>query len=87
LDEQKIGLVYRDIHFDNILVKDNQISGILDFERTELASIDYVLLIIKKMMEHPTKYMSEVWEKFAKKEDYAHLRNRFKEFYPELFEF
>ncbi|MEI8252595.1 MAG: hypothetical protein WCG25_02375 [bacterium] len=26
LDEQKMGLVYRDTHFDNILVKDNKIS-------------------------------------------------------------
>jgi hypothetical protein len=39
------------------------------------------------MVEHPTKYMSEEFEKFAKKEDYIHLLGRFHEFYPELFEF
>ena len=87
LNEQKIGLVYWDIHFDNILINNNQISGILDFERTELWSIDYVLNIIRKMIEYPTKYISEKFEKFAKQEDYIHLLDWFHEFYPELFAF
>jgi len=87
LDEQKIALVYWDTHFDNILVKDNLIVGILDFERTELASIDFVLDIINKMMEFPKKYMSEAFEQYARKEDYAQLQSWFKEFYPELFLF
>ncbi len=87
LDEQKIALVYWDTHFDNILVNDNKIVGILDFERTELASIDFVLDIVNKMMEFPKKYMSEAFEQYAKKEDYAQLSSWFKEFYPELFAF
>ncbi len=87
LDEQKIALVYWDTHFDNILVKDNKIVGILDFERTELASIDFVLDIVNKMMEFPKKYMSEAFEQYAKKEDYVQLSSWFKEFYPELFAF
>lgn len=87
LDEQKISLVYWDAHFDNILVKDNKIVGILDFERTELASIDFVLDIIKRMMNYPKKYMSEESEKFAKKEDYENLLDWFQEFYPEIFNF
>jgi len=87
LNEQKISLVYWDAHFDNILVKDNKIVGILDFERTELASIDFVLDILKRMMNYPKKYMSEESEKFAKKEDYENLLDWFQEFYPELFDF
>ncbi|MCB9809193.1 aminoglycoside phosphotransferase family protein [Candidatus Nomurabacteria bacterium] len=87
LDEQKISLVYWDAHFDNILVKNNEIVGILDFERTELASIDFVLDILKRMMNYPKKYMSEESEKFAKKEDYENLLDWFQEFYPELFDF
>jgi len=87
LDEQKISLVYWDAHFDNILVKDNKVIGILDFERTELASIDFVLDILKRMMNYPKKYMSEESEKFAKKEDYKNLLDWFQEFYPELFDF
>lgn len=87
LDEQKIGLVYWDAHFDNILVRGTEIVGILDFERTELSSIDFVLDIIKRMAEYPKKYMSEESEKFAKKEDYVQLLEWFQEFYPELFDF
>lgn len=87
LKEQKLALVYWDAHFDNILVEDTKIVGILDFERTEVSSVDFVLDIIKRMVEYPKKYMSEKFEKFAKKEDYAHLLDWFQEFYPELFEF
>ena len=87
LKEQKLALVYWDAHFDNILVQDTKIVGLLDFERTEVSSMDFVLDIIKRMVEYPKKYMSEKFEKFAKKEDYTHLLDWFQEFYPELFEF
>ena len=87
LAEQKIALVYWDAHFDNILVQNTKIVGILDFERTELSSIDFNLDIVKRMVEYPKKYMSEEFEKFARKEDYAQLLDWFREFYPELFDF
>lgn len=87
LKEQKLALVYWDAHFDNILVQDTKIVGILDFERTEVSSMDFVLDIVKRMVEYPKKYMSEKFEKFAKKEDYAHLLDWFQEFYPQLFDF
>lgn len=87
LAEQRIALVYWDAHFDNILIRDTQIVGIVDFEETELSSIDFVLDIVKRMVEYPKKYMSEEFEKFARKEDYAQLLNWFREFYPELFYF
>ena len=87
LKEEKPALVYWDAHFDNILVQETKIVGILDFERTEVSSLDFVLDIVKRMVEYPKKYMSEKFEKFAKKEDYAHLLDWFQEFYPELFGF
>ena len=87
LNEQKICLVYWDAHFDNILIRNNQIVGILDFERTELASIDFTLDIIKRMVDYPKKYMSEKTEKYAKNEDYSKLLEWFQEFYPDPFAF
>lgn len=87
LIEEHKALVYWDTHFDNIIVKGTRIVGILDFERTELSSIDFVLDIIQRMMDYPKKYMSEKFEKYGKKKDYEHLMSWFKEFYPELFKF
>jgi aminoglycoside phosphotransferase (APT) family kinase protein len=87
LDEQKLALVYWDAHFDNVLVAGDKIVGLIDFERTEVASIDFALDIVKRMVEQPKKYMSEYAEQFAKDEDYKDLLNWYKEFYPELFEF
>jgi len=87
LKEQEMALVYWDAHFDNILVKGPKIVGLLDFERTELASIDFILDILKRMTEYPKKYMSAASEKYARKEDYVHLLDWFREFYPELFDF
>ena len=87
LTEQKLALVYWDIHFDNILIKKNKIVGILDFERCEVSSIDFILNIVRIMVDHPKKYMAEDSEKFAKKKDYSQLLVWFREFYPELFEF
>ena len=87
LKEQKMALVYWDVHFDNILVQGNKVVGILDFERTEIASMDFALDIVKRMADYPKKYMSEKSEKFARKKDYAKLLDWFKEFYPELFKF
>lgn len=87
LTEQKIALVYWDAHFDNILVNGDKIVGVLDFERVELSSIDFTLDIIKRMVEYPKKYMSEEFEKFARKDDYSKLLEWFREFYPDLFEF
>ena len=87
LNEQRIALVYWDAHFDNLLVEDGVIVGLLDFERTELASIDFMLDIVKRMVESPKEYMSKYAEQFAKNEDYAKLLDWYKEYYPELFDF
>jgi aminoglycoside phosphotransferase (APT) family kinase protein len=90
LNEQKLALIYWDIHFDNVLVNksDGQVTGLLDFERTDIASIDFVLETVKRMVDFPKKYMSEYAEQFfTRNEDYAELLNWYQEFYPELFAF
>lgn len=88
LGNEKIALTYWDPHFDNILVSDNNsITGILDFERTDIMSMDYVLDIVQRMVRHPGKYASEESEPFTRLEDYAELLDWYEEFYPELFEF
>lgn len=87
LEESNIKLTYWDSHFDNILVSDSKIVGLLDFERTEFISIDFTPDIVKRMMEYPKKYVSKYAEKFIKEEDYSNLLTYFKKYYPELFDF
>ncbi len=87
LIEQNVRIVYWDIHFDNVLVNDNNVVGILDFERTECCSIDFVLDVVKRMVDYPKKYVSAENEQFAVKKDYKNLMTWYKEYYPELFDF
>lgn len=87
LDDAKVALTYWDAHFDNILVDGPRITGLIDFERTELASIDYALDVVWRMVRKPQKYMSEHAKQFSKDEDYANLMELYEEFYPELFAF
>ncbi|MBI2550942.1 aminoglycoside phosphotransferase family protein [Candidatus Uhrbacteria bacterium] len=87
LKEEKIALVYWDVHFDNILIDGTKIVGILDFERVYIAAIDYVLDLVKRMTKYPKKYASEIAENYVKPEDYANLLATYKKYYPELFDF
>lgn len=87
LNEQREALVYSDAHFDNVLVDEDEMVGLIDFERTTLASIDFMLDIVMRMVKHPKKYMSEYAEQFARNEDYADLLDWYREYYPELFAF
>jgi len=85
--EACLGLTYFDPHFDNFLVSGSRIIGMLDFERIEIASIDYVLDMVTRMAQRPHKYASEATEPFVRTVDYAMLLPWYREFYPELFVF
>lgn len=85
--EQRMALVYFDPHFDNILVSGDHVSGIVDFERVEVASIDYVFRLLRRMVRTPRKYASYESEDYVRPEDYSELPSWFAEFYPELFDF
>ncbi len=87
LYEQKPGLVYWDLHFDNILIKNAKIVGLLDFEGVEVRSIDNVLDSVRRMRDYPQIYASKESKKFIKKKDYSNLLGWFSDFYPELFNF
>tara|TARA_Y100000310_G_scaffold322941_1_gene382681 strand:- start:2243 stop:3166 length:924 start_codon:yes stop_codon:yes gene_type:complete len=87
LQEEKLGLVYGDIHFDNFIIKNKKIVGIIDFEDINIMSLDYALDSIRRMKNYPEIYASEKYEKLVKKQDYIKLMQWFQEFYPELFNF
>jgi aminoglycoside phosphotransferase len=88
LKEQTIGLIHKDVHFDNLLVDNYSLSGIIDLERVELGSIDYELDSIARMVSNPCYSMSlENDRKEVNKKDYVSLMVWVKEFYPDLFQF
>jgi len=87
LKDEKIALVDWDLHFDNFLVSDGKIVGRLDFERILTASLDYQMVLVKRMVRNPKKYASENAEKFVEVKDYVKLMDWYKKFYPEMFDF
>lgn len=87
LQEETLALTFFDPHFDNFLVRNGQITGALDFERTDVASIDYVLDVIVRMVRYPKKYVCEQYEHLIVDADYAHLLEWFRKYYPEVFAF
>jgi hypothetical protein len=88
LEDQRLCLNFWDVHFDNILVdKSFRVCGLIDFEGIDVYSADYRLMTVDIMERYPHIFVSEVMEPYAKKEDYAHLLEWYKEFYAELFDF
>ena len=88
LSEQRLGLTFWDVHFDNILVDSNlRLSGLIDFESVDVYSIDYRLMVVRLMQRYPHLYLSEAMEPYAKREDYAHLMDWYETSYPEMFTF
>jgi aminoglycoside phosphotransferase (APT) family kinase protein len=88
LEEQKLGLVFWDVQLDNMLINSqNKLAALIDFEGVSITSIDFRLVIIRMMAEHPHRFMSEEMEPYARAEDYKALMAWYQEFYPELFDF
>ena len=87
LDESRLALTYYDLHFDNVLVKDTRVTGLLDLERADVMSIDYTLDLVKRMVDFPLKYASDKSKPFVKVKGYKDLMEYYREFYPELFAF
>ncbi|MEG1792850.1 MAG: phosphotransferase [Bacilli bacterium] len=87
LESNNFHLVHSDIHFDNILLTDDDRLIIIDFETSIYAPLDYELDIFLRMCNNPLKYASKETEKYIKKEDYKDIEKKLKKYYPQLFEF
>ncbi len=88
LREQKLGMVFWDVQWDNMLINSqNKLAALIDFEGISIASIDFRLMIIRAMAERPHLFMSEEMEPYANPQDYKDLMMWYRTFYPELFDF
>lgn len=80
----KIGFVYNDLHFDN-LIFDGEKLYLIDFDRTLISSLDYDMMIFKTMCDSPCKFANEEDEKNVRDKDYEKIYSLFQENYEELF--
>ena len=79
-------LIHSDIHFDNIIMKEDKSLKLIDFETSMYAPIDYELDIFLRMCRNPLKYASEEEEKLIDINDYKMIEPYFRKLYPEIFE-
>ena len=86
LDETNYGVCHTDMHFDNIMIDDNNIT-ILDYDRLRISSIDYELNIFNIMSKTPELVVNNELKEKVKKEDYDNILSMIQENYPELFKF
>lgn len=81
-------VVFWDIHSDNFIVnEDFELQAIIDLEGASYAALDFPLFVIQKMTDMPHKYLREEEEKFADRKDYLHLKDWYRKYYPEMFNF
>lgn len=88
LKETRLYPFYWDIQFDNFIVNSAfELQAIIDLESLGLTSLDYPLCIIQNQMAEPHKFLREEDEKYASRDDYVHLMQYYKQYFPEMFDF
>ena len=78
-------LVHNDLHFDNILYNNGDIT-VIDFERSMYATIDKELDILGRMCRFPKKYASEENEMLVFEEDFSFVTSYMEDKYKSLFD-
>ena len=85
LDDDRLYLVYNDLHFDNLLVTDSGRVILLDFEMLEIAPKDLVLDVWQRMLIHPFTYANEEDHPHTHRDDYRNLLIWMQRYAPSLF--
>ena len=87
LDETDFRVCHTDMHFDNIMIDDDNNITILDYDRLRISSIDYELNIFNIMSKTPELVANEELKERVKKEDYSEILSMIQKNYPEMFKF
>src|SRR4051794_1963328 len=80
-----IGLVHGDLHFENVLWHESQISAVLDLEWARPAAPDIDLDVLLRFCAHPFLHVSADYEPLARVEDYRLVPKSPHAAYPDLF--
>lgn len=84
LSDNKFSLIHNDLHFDNILIDNNQNVKLIDFNDSIIAPFDYDLRLLYMSAETPWKWANIEMDPYQKPEDYKHLFEYIKKYYKEL---
>ena len=84
LSDNKFCLIHNDLHFDNILIDNNQNIKLIDFNDSIVAPFDYDLRLLYMCEETPWKWANIEMDPYQKPEDYKHLFEYIKKYYKEL---
>lgn len=77
-------LVHNDLHFDNILISDDNTIKLIDFNDAMVAPIDFDLRLLYMCVGVPWKWANTEMDPYQVPEDYVHLFEYVKKYYPEL---
>lgn len=83
LQSEEFVFIHNDIHFDNIIYKDDKIK-VIDFERSMIAPLDKELDIFFIMIDMSWKYANEISAHYVVKEDYQNIKQYVAKYYPEI---
>ncbi|MBI3910730.1 MAG: phosphotransferase [Armatimonadetes bacterium] len=78
-------LVHRDLHFANVLVEGERITGVLDFEAAVAAPIDYELDQIRRFLRWPALFLEPDLAPLVRREACEEVWEALRDGYPELF--
>jgi len=82
-EENKLGLVHKDLHFDNFIYNNGQLT-LLDFERCIVGAIDYDFRILSRYKETPWLWANEKTDMLTVESDYQDLMDMFIDNYEAL---
>lgn len=82
-EENKLGFVHRDLHFDNFIYHNGKIT-LLDFERSMVGAIDYDLRIFSRYKDTPWLWASAKTDMLTVEADYQDFMEMLLDYYEEL---
>lgn len=82
-EENKLGLVHRDLHFDNFIYNNGKLT-LIDFERSMIGAIDYDFRILSRYKQTPWLWANEKTDMLTVESDYQNLMEMFIDNYEEL---
>lgn len=84
LSDNEFCLIHNDLHFDNILLDDDNCIKLIDFNDSQVAPFDFDLRLLYISVSLPWKWANSEMDPLQKTEDYQHLFEYIKKYYTEL---